>query len=170
MNKLPEETVREIEEFALSHWKYDPETGVLTGRGGKPVGRVGKAGALGLWAKVPDGRRFHVLVHRVAWFMQTGVWPKRQIDHRDGNESNNRWDNLREATQLQNSQNLRPRSKTGRLLGTRKARNGWDASINVPGEARSVYLGRFTTEQEAHEAYCEAKLRLHTFNPVQRKA
>jgi hypothetical protein len=44
--------------------------------------------------------------HRLVWFYKTGTWPK-LVDHKDGNKSNNKFENLREATHQQNSQNSR---------------------------------------------------------------
>lgn len=45
----------------------------------------------------------------LAWFYMTGEWKKGQIDHKDVNSLNNRWDNLREATSSQNHYNTRVR-------------------------------------------------------------
>ena len=35
-------------------------------------------------------------LNRVIWLLQTGSWPKGRIKHRDGNNSNLRWNNLYE--------------------------------------------------------------------------
>ena len=32
--------------------------------------------------------------HRVAYLLKTGAWPTVELDHRDGNRSNNKWRNL----------------------------------------------------------------------------
>ena len=39
--------------------------------------------------------------------MQTGEWPEADIDHADGDRSNNSWRNLRQATRQQNNRNRR---------------------------------------------------------------
>lgn len=39
-----------------------------------------------------DGKRY--LAHRLAVLWMTGHWPRGNVRHRDGNRSNNRWNNL----------------------------------------------------------------------------
>lgn len=57
------------------------------------------------------------------------------------------------------------RSKTGGLVGTNyeKDRNKYKASIKDPRIGRSVTIGRFNTEIEAHQAYLEVKLSILPF-------
>lgn len=43
--------------------------------------------------------------HVLAFVIVVGRWPKYEIDHRDGDGTNNRWRNLREATTSQNGRN-----------------------------------------------------------------
>jgi len=119
-------------ETALSHERlrelldYDPETGEFfwTGNGRKGKGgrrRRVRAGCYNRTTRCPyvllgiDGNVY--LAHRVAWFYMTGVWPKDQIDHKDNNGLNNRWDNLHEATASQNRYNTKPYAKS--KLGTK---------------------------------------------------
>ena len=79
---------------------YDADTGVFVwrvGRGGTRAWSV--AGTLHpngyVYIKI-DGRLY--LAHRLAWLYTHGAWPADQLDHRDGNKSNNCISNLREAT------------------------------------------------------------------------
>lgn len=83
---------------------------------------------------------------------------KQCVDHIDGNIENNRADNLRWVTRRENQQNLKCH-REGRLVGCcldqtairNNLRKVWRAGANKAG--KSIYLGHFATEQEAHEAY-----------------
>ena len=106
-----------------------------------------------------DGVR--LLVHRAIYAMATGVYPLMQIDHIDGDRSNNLPANLRDVSNALNGQNqrgARPDSSTG-LLGASPSLGGFRAHIRVNGRTR--FLGRFATAEEAHAAYLAAKRILH---------
>ncbi|MDX0946193.1 HNH endonuclease [Sinorhizobium medicae] len=99
-----------------------------------------------------DYQRYYA--HRLAWLYMTGEWPAQEIDHADGNPSNNVWSNLRAASPTQNMQN-RPTQRNNRtgLKGVRRSSRGFYATIQVDGQYR--YLGRFCDPLEAHLAYCQ---------------
>jgi hypothetical protein len=99
--------------------------------------------------------------HQLAWFYMTGRWCKPTIDHRDGDATNNRWNNLRRATRSQNSANRRrPVHNTSGYKGARLCRKSgkWRATIGRNG--RTIHLGMYKTPQEAHEAYLKAARKL----------
>lgn len=93
--------------------------------------------------------------HRLAWLYMTGEWPPEDIDHRDLNRKNNRWENIRSATRSQNNanQSVRKDNKSGYKGVSLKAGKWW-AQICVRGERRS--LGRFATLEEAVMIYRRA--------------
>jgi hypothetical protein len=105
----------------------------------------------------------YVLAHRVIWKMMTGEEAK-EIDHIDGNRSNNAWANLRSVTASLNRRNATRRSDntsgyTGVTLDTR---GRWRAGINIGGKL--IHLGVFPTREEAASARkrAEADYGFHT--------
>lgn len=96
--------------------------------------------------------------HRLAWLYVHGEWPADLIDHKNGDATDNRIANLRQADKSINAQNQRranSRNKTG-LLGVSPARwGGFRARIDHD------YLGVFPTAEEAHQAYLKAKRERH---------
>lgn len=166
MKAVSPEKAQLIADYVRSHWGYNPSTGIVSGRGGRPIGKLRKDGALDCLVYLADGTKASVLLHRAAWLLATGVWPPDEIDHDDRNRANNKWGNLRCATRGQNRQNLARRNAKGRLLGATPYYRKWKATIRVDGVTR--YLGLFGTEQEAHDAYCKEKLKAHVFNPQQK--
>ncbi len=84
-----------------------------------------------------------VLAHRVIWKWMTGEEPV-EIDHINGNRSDNRWLNLRNVTATENRKNAARRSdnKSGENGVFFNSQHGkWQAGLNVDG--RYVYVGRF---------------------------
>ena len=100
-----------------------------------------------------DGRYY--LAHRLAWLYVRGSWPPDHLDHIDGDPSNNRIANLREASPLQNRANARIRRDSGSgFKGVRKEWNRWSARITI--DRKEIHLGAFATPEEAYAAYCRA--------------
>ena len=75
------------------------------------------------------------------------------IDHIDGNRLNNSVDNLRIVT---NSQNHFNRKNT---KGYCRHKNKWQAAIKI--NQKNINLGRFENENDAKEAYLNAKRLYH---------
>lgn len=154
---------------------YDPTTGVFTRRVARGYRGCHRAGSVagyvnerGYVTIMVDRKPY--LAHRLAWLYMTGALPVDQVDHVDGDRSNNRWLNLREASNAQNAQNRREASASNRscgLLGvTWNARAAkWVAQIRVEGKNRG--LGYFDSAEEAHTTYLIAKAKLHPFNTLE---
>lgn len=141
-------------------FRYDPTTGefyrVVRSRLGKRSDFFDKKGYRGLYVG-----KVKFAAHRVAWLHFYGEWPKGQIDHFDMDKGNNAIANLRVVTNTENQQNrLKATSKNSSgLLGAGRNYDKFGAQIRVNG--KRVWLGLFGTAAEAHEAYMEAKQRLH---------
>lgn len=88
----------------LTFWiDYNPTTGILSWKRGKYQDKpIHTFKSNGYVAFRFNGKQY--TVHRVAWLLTHGVWPK-SIDHKNRKKDDNRLSNLREATQLQNMQN-----------------------------------------------------------------
>lgn len=104
--------------------------------------------------------------HQLVWLLVYGVWPEKEIDHRNGIRSDNRLVNLRECSRAENHQNrAMRRDNSSGFIGVSWAKREakWKACI---GKGRKLrHLGYFDTAQAAHNAYLTAKNELHTFQP-----
>lgn len=100
--------------------------------------------------------------HRLAWFYVTGKWPKRFIDHKNLDRSDNRWKNLREADDSQNQHNttVQLNNKSG-FLGVRQHGKQYRARIEINGVR--YWLGDYSIPEQAAKAYEEA--RAEAFGP-----
>jgi hypothetical protein len=160
-------------EASLSHetltrvLDYDPATGVFVWKErtsnrvkvGAAAGNVTPFGYMSIqllgWA---------YLAHRLAWFYVHGVWPKEEVDHRDGDGINNKLSNLREANSSQNKMNRRPRPETKvGLKGVYLHKENppqYRARIKS-ADGKVHHLGLFPTAEEAHAAYAAASHKYH---------
>jgi len=150
-------------ENELKHMlRYEPETGLLfwTDAASKAV-KGKQAGTLNRGYIVVIYKSKFFKAHRLAWLLTYGEWPRQGLDHIDGNKSNNRICNLREADETVNQQNrdkARVDSQSG-LIGASPYRRRWKSQIRVNGELK--YLGVFDTAEMAHQVYMQAKKQFH---------
>lgn len=160
MMELTAERLREV-------LNYDPDTGVFVWRkreGDDPHTRMWNtrfAGEVAGSIRKSDGYRVIridvrlYLAHRLVFLFMTGKWPIADVDHINMNKVDNRWCNLREATQSQNNANTRKRkNNTSGYKGASWHGSGWRAQIHVSG--KHICLGTFPSPEEAHAVYCEA--------------
>lgn len=139
------ETIVDDEDYEfLTQWKWHA----------KVIGRTVYARrSVTLSTKNINGRFIHSNIYMHRLINQT---PANLItDHKDGNGLNNRKENIRSATILQNNRNKAPyKGGTSKYKGVNLESNGkWRARIKIEGQ--SFDLGYFTDELEASNAYEE---------------
>lgn len=150
--------------------EYDQHTGAFTQRANYvgtrgarwAVGRlVGHVAATGYLTMRLDGRLYQA--HRLAWLYAYGRWPDADIDHINGVRTDNRIANLRDVTNAVNRQNTRRARADSQTMvqGVTfcKRRGRFFSRIRCNGRAK--FLGYFDDSGQAHQAYVEAKRRLH---------
>lgn len=96
-------------------------------------------------------KKFRTNYGRVVFALCHGRWPVTTVDHINRDFTDNRIENLREATDRQQSQNTST-FKGGAWLRKRDKR--WVAYVRIDGVQR--YLGSFSTQELAQDAYLTA--------------
>ena len=147
-----------------SDFIYDSETGKLvhakdkcfmTKRGDMVGGKPNSAGYLRTWyyGKI-------VSQHRLIWKMVHGYWPK-EIDHINGNRTDNRLSNLRECDRATNNRNTAvSKRNTSGVIGVSwyKETGKWRSNIKKSG--KQIHLGLFDSLLDAVAARKSAEREL----------
>lgn len=161
LTMLDDNTLRKL---ACERWEYLPESGLFIWKVRRPHIKVGDAAGCvacdtGYVLLSVDNVKYKA--HRIAWLVTHGDLPKMDIDHINGDRSDNRISNLRAVDRRVNLQNMRwatSLNKSG-LLGVSPNHKRWAASIRVNGKKK--HLGTFDTPQQAQEAYVVEKAISH---------
>ena len=163
--KLTKKIVRE-----LLH--YDPDTGFLfwkerTVKWFKDSSRFSAAAHMRMWNGRFAGKRaftskngngyYHGKIegklydaHRVIWIYMKGIKSlPPEIDHDNGNRTDNRWENLKASNDISNARNRRKSmANTSGITGVYRTKTGkWIALMNIEGRQRS--LGTFSSKRRA---------------------
>ena len=148
---------------------YNPDTGVFIWKinpcknlkAGIKAGGVSRG-----YAYVTISRKRYP-AHRLAWAYMYSEMPS-ILDHINGNPLDNRISNLRIATPAENSQNrirANNNSSHGKLgLSFDKKKQLWRARIGLDG--KRIYLGKFKSQDDAYQAYLNAKRAMHPFGTI----
>lgn len=156
--KLTQERLKQL-------FHYDPETGVFTRK--LTVSSRALSGGCSFYKNEHGYRQIRAdyrlyRAHHLAWLYMTGAWPDAQIDHIDGNRENNRFANLRPATNAQNGKNRGAQSnnKLG-LKGVSFHKKSRKYRVSIVSDGSYHYLGLFDCPAAAHFSYIIAADKLH---------
>ena len=151
----------------FAYFRYDPKTGIIKWKidngpknwKGKTAGHLNSKGYIEIRFK---GKTYQG--HRIAYALGRNTLDvPSTLDHINCDKSDNRLKNLRAATAQENSYNKNKAvfHTTSDYKGVSwyKRLQKWQSQIRHNG--KSKHLGMYTTEEEAHAAYCKAAAELH---------
>jgi hypothetical protein len=130
----------------------NPETGEVFGiKGGVLKNKLN--GYIHIGIRDDNKKYYHLYAHQFIWY---DVYKEIVdcIDHINTTRDDNRIDNLRSVTKHQNQFN-----RNAKGYSWHKLKNKWLSSIKING--KNEHLGYFLTEQEASQAYQDAKKIYH---------
>lgn len=155
MTYLTQSRLREMLEYVPETGKFVRARDVVGRKAGSEAGSLDTTG----YIRIGVANRVH-LAHRLAFLYMTGEWPEEHVDHINGVRTDNRWVNLRPASKSVNMQNRRAKSgNAAGLLGVSRNGGRWSARIHTSSGPK--HLGTYSTPEEAHQVYLDAKRVLH---------
>lgn len=162
--------LRTVEKVELTHaallreLMYDEESGNFYSRrrysqDGTPQ-RVGHIKPKGYGVVSASGWPY--AAHRLAWFYVHGQWPEHEVDHINGNKTDNRICNLREVTKKQNQENRKNFNGKSGVRGVCWAESAGKWKAYIRHNKKLYNLGLFDSKEEAGAAAKAARDRLFT--------
>jgi hypothetical protein len=130
---------------------YNPETGEIFNKFGKLVN--GKINGYIHFCIHINKKTLNIYGHQFAWYYVYKECVK-YIDHINRIKYDNRICNLRSVTSQQNSFN-----RNCKGYSYKKYRNKYEAQIAINN--KTIFLGHYKTEEEAKNAYLQAKEKYH---------
>lgn len=134
----------------------NPETGEVFGvKGDKLLSKPSST-----YSKITlkqGGKSYQLRFHIFIYYCATGKVVD-MIDHIDRDKHNNKISNLRETNYIQNGQNVEALGYS-EIPEHKRTGNKYMSRIRVNGKVK--FLGRYKTEQDARNAYVEAKKIYH---------
>ena len=152
------------QEYLKSQLDYNPDTGLfiwlVDKKANKVKGKIAGSERKDKYFHIKLNKKMY-LSHRLAFLYVYGYIPD-IIDHINGNPSDNRICNLREATYSQNGCNSKiPNTNISGVKGIswHKQNKKWQASIKI--NKKFIYLGTYNTVEEAADIIKKARQKYH---------
>ena len=144
---------KEIMDAAIERgWTCNCETGEIWSHTGKLI--TGKSNGYIQCSVCTNKTQYWFQGHKFIWYVSTGETGE-EIDHLNGDKSDNRFINLQSGSKSQNQHNRKPTK--GYCWD--KTLKKWRAQITI--DYKQKHLGLFDTEEEAKQVYLEAKKIYH---------
>lgn len=128
---------------------YDPDSGVFIWiKTGKTAGWKDQTGYIHIGI---NGKTYKA--HRLAFLYMNGQLPEYEVDHINGDRSDNKWSNIRCVTRTENMRNQRKyKCNTSGHTGVfwHNRLNKWQANIRSEGKLR--HIGYYEDIEDAVEA------------------
>ena len=158
-------------DYLRSILDYNPDSGVFRWRVNKGTVKAGTVAGYkrpdGYIQIMVDGKNY--FAHRLAWMYIHGYILENDIDHIDRDPSNNRINNLREASRQCNLRNTgNPVNNTSGIKGIywQKAVGKWHARIKINGKYKylglyddfdKAVLARYKAEKAVNWSGCDSR-------------
>ena len=139
--------------FVEKGFTYNPETGDIFNHNNKIVDKVGKTGYINCFY-CENNKNYNCKSHRLAWYIMTGEIAE-QVDHINGIRTDNRFVNLRNVSNQKNSFNRK------KVKGYYWRKDIMKYRSYIKLNYKQIHIGYFDTEEEARQAYLNAKKEYH---------
>ena len=133
---------------------YDQNTGIFTSAYKEGIHVKGIHDKQGRLFIVVNSRKY--AAERLAWFLVTSEWPKRKIQHKNGNIADNRFDNLEEVRAIERKI---PKVTLSEGVHYSASDNKWVAIVYR--DRQHYHLGRYTSEKLALKAVARFKRKMN---------
>jgi len=129
-------------------------------RVGDIAGSLGPKGYLRVKITAPNLIQLSIQAHHICWYKHHGVWPDRQLDHRNTIKHDNRIRNLRPATHAQNSRNhkLHRDSNTG-VSGVDFSKRANKYRVRIGVHNKIIHIGYYESLTQAKRARHKAEIK-----------
>ena len=142
-------------------WLFHPDGSLTWNKGRKQVKAGDRAGCTNLQGySVLTYGGYQYKIHRLVYAYHTGEWP-RLIDHKNGDRSDNRIENLRSATHEMNTLNTNKSYGKIPYRGVSHQKGRFRSYVQVNGNRE--FLGYFDSPELARDAYVKRRSELADF-------
>jgi hypothetical protein len=133
-------------------YTYNPETGLIYNKKNKII--INKYDGYSRFQLHDGNKSYNLRGHQFAWYF---IYKQavNELDHINGIRDDNRICNLRSVNRQQNNWNR----VNAKGYHWHKSSNKWAAQIRL--NSKAFHLGLYNTEEEARNAYLQAKEKYH---------